>query len=487
MIKPVILVVDDEYNTRNGIKQALDIEDKYEVETAESTDAALAVLERRPVDLMLSDIRMPGRDGISLVSEVVKRFPHTLCILLTAYGSIETAVDAMRSGAYDFLTKPINLDHLDVKIQQALEAQHLKSRVENLQSQVDQKYGMGNIIGESESMQKVYTTIRDAAPTDATVLIQGASGTGKELAAHAIHQLSNRSQGPFIAVNCSALASTILESELFGHEKGAFTGATTLRKGRFELANGGTLFLDEISEIDQSVQVKLLRVLQEREIERVGGTQPIKVDFRLIVATNRKLADCVKKGTFREDLFYRLNVLCISLPSLCDRVGDIPLLLHHFLKEFNKKNGKQIQGFTPEALNLLSSYKWPGNVRELRNVVERMVVLSHHQILDETDVPPEITRGIVVTAQPIVAAPTPAVQTTGEKSVQTTPAVPAQPVASNSLGEGSLADTERCKIMAVLKENGGNKTRAAEELGISRRTLHRKLRAYREAGMEDNQ
>ena len=449
--KPVILVVDDDKNTRDGLQRAL--QRHYAVKTVESAEAALAFLAGgAPVDVMLSDLRMPGSDGLVLLRRVHAQFPQTVCILLTAYGSVETAVEAMKQGAYDFLTKPVNLDHLDLLVARALKSRDLEKKVETLESQLNEKFGMENIIGESDAMQQVFEIIRQTAPTQASVLIQGPSGTGKELVAQAIHRLSTRAQGPFVAVHCAALSSTLLESELFGHEKGAFTGATGQRKGRFELADGGTLFLDEVSEVDPSIQVKLLRVLEERTFERVGGEETIETDIRVIAATNRDLREYVRQGKFREDLFFRLNVVDIMLPSLAERTDDIPLLAGRFLKEYAEKNGKRIDGFSPDALNLLAAYAWPGNVRELRNTIEKMVVLSRTERLSARDVPANIREAVkgpvgLASRAPVLLA-------------------------------GSLADTERRKIMAVLDKNGGNRTRAAGELGISRRTLHRKLREY---------
>ena len=451
--RPVILVVDDDKNTRDGLQRAL--QRHYDVVTAESSDAALALLAGgTEADVLLSDLRMPGADGLSLLRRVNAQHPRTVCILLTAYGSVETAVEAMKQGAYDFLTKPINLDHLDMLVARALKSRDLEKKVETLESQLNEKFGMESIIGESPAMQQVFEVIRQTAPTQASVLIQGASGTGKELVAQAIHRLSTRAKGPFVAVHCAALSPTLLESELFGHEKGAFTGATVQRKGRFEMADGGTLFLDEVSEIDPSIQVKLLRVLEERTFERVGGEETIETDIRLIAATNRDLRAYVKEGKFREDLFFRLNVVDILLPSLSERAGDIPLLTDRFLKEYCGRNGKRIEGLTPDAVNLLAAYAWPGNVRELRNAVEKMVVLSRSERLTARDVPANIRDAVRGHVGVLGRAP--------------------------ALMTGSLADTERRKIMAVLEKNGGNRTRAADELGISRRTLHRKLREYRE-------
>ncbi len=456
--KPVILVVDDDKNTRDGLQRAL--QRHYTVKTAESAETALAVLASDPaVDVMLSDLRMPGADGLVLLRRVHAQHPQTVCILLTAYGSVETAVEAMKQGAYDFLTKPINLDHLDMLVARALKSRDLEKKVETLESQLNEKFGMENIIGESDAMKQVFEIIQQTAPTQASVLIQGPSGTGKELVAQAIHRLSTRAQGPFVAVHCAALSATLLESELFGHEKGAFTGAAGQRKGRFELADGGTLFLDEVSEIDPSIQVKLLRVLEERTFERVGGEETIETDIRVIAATNRDLREYVRQGKFREDLFFRLNVVDIALPSLSERSGDIPLLADRFLKEYCLKNNKRIEGLTPDAMNLLTAYTWPGNVRELRNTLEKMVVLSRTERLSARDVPANIREAVKGHAGLVSRAPV--------------------------LMAGSLADTERRKIMAVLEKNSGNRTRAADELGISRRTLHRKLREYKEQAVDE--
>jgi len=458
--KPVILVVDDDKNTRDGLQRAL--QRHYTVKTAESADAALAILGgEAPVDVMLSDLRMPGTDGLGLLRRVNAQHPQTVCILLTAYGSVETAVEAMKQGAYDFLTKPINLDHLDMLVARALKSRDLEKKVETLESQLNEKFGMENIIGDSPAMKQVFEVIQQTAPTQASVLIQGPSGTGKELVAQAIHRLSTRAKGPFVAVHCAALSATLLESELFGHEKGSFTGATVQRKGRFEMADGGTLFLDEISEIDPSIQVKLLRVLEERTFERVGGEETIEVDIRVIAATNRDLRSYVQQGKFREDLFFRLNVVDITLPSLAERAGDIPLLADRFLKEYGDKNGKRIEGLTPDAVSLLAAYAWPGNVRELRNTIEKMVVLSRSERLSARDVPANIREAVKGPAGSAASR---------------------MPV----LMSGSLAETERRKIMAVLEKNGGNRTRAADELGISRRTLHRKLREYKEQAADES-
>lgn len=455
--KATVLIVDDDKNTRDGLSLALDRH--YRVLTAESGERALALLAVNPdVDILLSDMRMPGMGGLELLKTVRAKHPSVTCILLTAYGTVDTAVDAMRHGAYNFLTKPVSLDQLDLMLDKALKDRALERRVRSLESQLDERFGLENIVGQSEAMRPVFETIRQVAPTQATVLIQGPSGTGKELVARAIHRLSPRAGKPFVAINCAALPASLLESELFGHEKGAFTGAVAQRIGRFEQANEGTLFLDEISEIDASVQVKLLRVLESRQFERVGGTQTVDVDIRVIAATNRNLRAYVDQGKFREDLFFRLDVVDVLLPPLRERAGDVELLANRFLREFNERNGRAVEGFTPEAMRLLNAYAWPGNVRELRNTVERMVVLAKGTRLDVADVPQALRE----------SAP--------DKSVRAVP--------DEGSAGGSLAETEKRQIMDVLRKNRGNRTKAALELGISRRTLHRKLKEWREETSE---
>jgi DNA-binding NtrC family response regulator len=450
---PVILVVDDDRNTRDGLVRAL--QRQYTALAAESAERAMAILDERPVDILLSDVRMPGTDGITLLQRALARHPSLVAILLTAYGNVETAVEAMKRGAYDFLMKPVNLDHLELLLQRALRSRDMESENLALREQLEDKFGIENLVGNSAAMRQLFEVIRQAAPTQATVLIQGESGTGKELVAHAIHRLSTRSKGPFVAVHCAALSPTLLESELFGHEKGAFTGAAYQRRGRFEMADGGTLLLDEVSEIDASAQVKLLRVLEERSFERVGGAQLVEVDIRLVAATNRDLRALVAAGKFREDLFFRLDVVSIQLPPLRERLEDIPLLCSHFLEEFKRRNNKAMDGMTPDALNLLAAYHWPGNVRELRNTIEKMVVLSRSPRLTARDVPANIRDQvrIVPTGRPVT--------------------VPAG---------STLENMERDMIRSALRRNRESRTLAAKELGISRRTLHRKIREMREAG-----
>ena len=432
-----ILIVDDEKDTREFMARALS--GKYEVVTAADAELAMRQLDSdASIRLMLSDIRMPGEDGLTLMKAAKAAHPNLAVVLLTAFGSIDQAVAAMKDGADDFLTKPVDLDQLELRVEKALKAHRLEAEVNDLKAQLDEKYGLGNIVGSSPAMQRVFRMVRQAAPTDATVLLEGPSGTGKELVARAIHNLSPRAKGPFVAVELAAISPSLLEAELFGHEKGAFTGAVARRVGRFEAANHGTIFLDEISEMPLEIQVKLLRVLQEREFQRLGSNDSVKTDIRIVAATNRDLAAYVRAGKFREDLYYRLNVIDLHLPALKDRAGDIPLLVGRFLKEFG---GKTI---SPEAMKLLEAYPWPGNVRELRNAVEKMCVLSPTGEIGEEDVPDEMKRG-------------------GARTLSTA---------------GTLEETEKEKILAVLEEVGGNRTKAAERLGISRRTIYRKLEEY---------
>ncbi len=441
-MKDRILIVDDEKDTRDFMARALST--KYDVTTAADAELAMRQInEDGTIRLLLSDVRMPGADGITLMKAAKAANPDLAVVLLTAFGSIDQAVDAMKDGADDFITKPVNLDQLELRVEKALKAHRLEAEVEGLKAQLDEKYGLENIVGSSPAMRKVFGMIRQTAPTDATVLLLGPSGTGKELAAHAIHNLSKRAKGPFVAVEIASINPNLLESELFGHEKGAFTGADARRAGRFEAANGGTLFLDEISEMSLELQVKLLRVLQEREFQRMGSNETIKTDIRIVAATNRDLAAYVREGKFREDLYYRLNVIAMRLPALKDREGDVPLLVNRFVREFG---GKSV---TPEAMRLLEAYQWPGNVRELRNMVERMCVLSPSGEIGVDDVPDEV-KGVGVQALSAM---------------------------------GTLEETEKAQIAAVLKEVGGNRTEAAKRLGISRRTIYRKIVEY---GLEDS-
>ncbi|MDI6775454.1 MAG: sigma-54 dependent transcriptional regulator [Verrucomicrobiota bacterium] len=451
---PSVLIADDDKSTRDGLQRAL--RNGYRVFLAENAERALAILGENDFDVLLADVRMPGMDGLTLLQRALAQRPDLICILLTAYGNVETAVEAMKRGAHDFLAKPVNLDHLDLLLKRALRSRDVESENRKLREQLDTRYGLDNIVGASPTMQRVFDAIRQAAPTQATVLIQGDSGTGKELVARALHRLSTRNRGPFVVVHCAALAPTLLESELFGHEKGAFTGALARRHGRFELADGGTLFLDEISEIEASVQVKLLRVLEERRFERVGGSETVEVDIRLIAATNQNLRQRVQEGKFREDLFFRLDVVNIELPPLLNRREDIPLLAGRFLQEFNAKNGKAFEAITPDAVDMLSAYSWPGNVRELRNTVEKMVVLASGNKLTTRDIPANIRETLRVEG-----------------------GLPAKTPAGLEQPPASLAETEKRLILAALRKHDRNRTKAAREIGISRRTLHRKLKEYK--------
>ena len=449
-MKKKILIVDDEKPLRDTLAKWF--APTYECITAQDADAAMMAVESNPdLALMISDVRMPGTDGVELVRRAKAANPSMACILLTAYGTVDLAVEAMKDGADDFFQKPVtDLKQFELRVGKAIKTVALEREVAALKSQLNAE--LETFTGKSPAMEKVYRLIRKAAPSSANVLIEGQSGTGKELVAHALHNLSPRANGPFVAVECAALSKDLLESELFGYVKNAFTGADPKgRVGRFEAANGGTLFLDEISEIDPSTQVKLLRVLESRTFQRIGDNADVKTDFRLVAATNRNLAAYVAEGKFREDLFYRLNVIDIHLPALKDRPGDIALLASRFLKEFSAANGGAVKGIDPKAMKALEDYSWPGNVRQLRNVIEKMVVLSSGQTLGVADLPVEITEA-------------PAAQATA---------------GTGTGGAITLADAEKERILAALAAAGNNKSRAAEVLGISRRTLHRKLNEWK--------
>jgi two-component system response regulator AtoC len=441
-----ILIVDDEKHTREGLRQSL--EEDFDIYTAGNADEALNVLNSDQIDLVLTDLRLGGEDGMTLIERILQRPRPPVCILMTAYGSIATAVEAMKRGAYDFVTKPVNIDELGIKISRAIKGQQTEQENLHLKQQVDKRFGLENIIGESKAMHDIFDTIRQVAPSRATVLILGESGTGKELIAHAIHNLSNRIKARFVAFNCAAFSPQLIESELFGHERGAFTGAVERRIGRIEQAAGGTLFLDEIAEIDSNVQVKLLRALDPGVFERVGGNQSIRANVRLIAATNRDLLSFVREGKFREDLFYRLNVVQIRLPSLRERKEDIPLLANAFLKEICERDGKAFRPLSTEAMDCLLKYDWPGNVRELKGAIDSGMTLSTGQQITPRDLPLAV-RGQVESLAPREAG------------------------AQNQV---NLHENERRLIIRALDECGGNRTEAAKKLGISRRTLHRRLR-----------
>jgi DNA-binding NtrC family response regulator len=455
MTTPTLLIVDDEKTTREGLRAAL--EDRYEVYLAEDARMAMELLEKDHFDVLLTDFRLPNEDGMKIIARAKSLSRPPICILMTAYGSEELAVDAMKRGADDYIAKGrLQIEELEMRISRALRQRNLEVENVSLRQELDSRFGMENIVGESGPMRDVLEVVKQVAPSRATVLLLGESGTGKEMIAKVIHRLSPRSQQPMVSVHCAALSPTLLESELFGHEKGAFTGAHERRIGRFEQAQGGTLFLDEIGEIDAATQVKLLRFLGERTFERVGSNKTISADVRLLAATNKNLDEMVKTGTFREDLFFRLRVVEVRLPGLRERREDIPLLAQSFLREFAAENQKQVNSFTPDAVELLLSYDWPGNVRELRTAIEHAVVLCRGERITARDLPPSVR----AQNQP------------GAVSPSGTPPVPAiQP----SL---SVVENEKQLIIRALKETGGNRTLAASKLGMSRRSLHRKLRKY---------
>jgi DNA-binding NtrC family response regulator len=451
-----LLIVDDEKNTREGLRQSF--EDDFDVYTAANIADAMESLEHDHIDLMIVDLRLGGENGMTLIERALKLANPPLCIMMTAYGSVETAVQAMRRGAYDFVTKPLNIDDLEIRVRRALRGRRVEEENRDLRKQVDRSFGMNNILGNSAVMQEVFQTIRQVAPSRATVLITGESGTGKELAAKALHNLSNRAKRKFLAVHCAALSPQLLESELFGHEKGAFTGAMERRVGRFEEADGGTIFLDEIGEIDAGTQVKLLRVLsEERGFERLGSNKPIQVDVRVISATNQDLGQMVEQGDFRLDLFHRLNVVRIHMPPLRERREDIPVLVEAFLREFAKANEKPYREMTHDAMRALLDYRWPGNVRELRAAVEHGVVMATGQRIGLRDLP-------YFLRDPDAAA-TPDPTLLSDDNVEE----------KDSL---NLEQSEKDLIIKALRETGNNRTKAAEKLGISRRTLHRRLKQF---------
>jgi DNA-binding NtrC family response regulator len=459
---PSILIVDDEKHTRDGLRRLLD--DEYDTYVAADITGAMEVLERDQVDVLITDLRLGGEDGMTLIERALK-LPHPpICIMMTAYGSVDTAVEAMKRGAYDFVTKPLNLDKVELLISRALNSRRMEQENRTLRQQVEERYGLENIIGESAALREVLDTIRQVAPSSASVLLEGESGTGKELAAHAIHNLSRRHKAKFVTVHCAALSPQLLESELFGHERGAFTGAHERRIGRFEQANGGTIFLDEIGEIDASTQVKLLRVMsEERAFERVGGTQQLRADVRLIAATNKNLETLVREGKFRDDLYFRLNVVRITMPPLRERKEDIPLLVRGFLRHFSKSNEKPLLDLTTDAMDALLTYDWPGNVRELRTAIEHGVVMANGPKITVRDLPSAV-RTAARAALPGGITPATAY---GEK---------ASPL--------DLHETEKRLVMQALASTKGNITAAAKKLGISRRTLHRKINEMNAAKSE---
>ena len=445
-----VLIVDDDEKMRNLLQKVL-VRNGYGVSAAGSGESALRRIEEQGYDIVLSDIRMPSMDGMELLGRIREVSPETTVIMMTAFGSVGSAVEAMKQGAYDYISKPFKMDEVLIVLSRVVEEKRLRRELISMRRALAERYAFGNIVGKSKPMQEVYDLIRRVAPTTATVLIRGKSGTGKELVARALHFNGPRKEGPFVPVNCSALPENLLESELFGHVKGAFTGAAADREGLFVEADGGTIFLDEIAEMGPELQSRLLRVLQEREVRPVGGSRQRTVDVRVIAATNQDLETRVKEGRFREDLYYRLNVIPIRLPDLRERLEDIPLLVDHFLKKYAGEVGG-VKRISREVLAALARYSWPGNVRELENVVQRMAVLCAGEEIQLEDLPPEL-------------------RTAREELL---------PRAVRE--EVTLSELEKEYILMVLERTGGNQTRTAEILGIDRRTLYRKLQSYKAEG-----
>jgi two-component system response regulator HydG len=445
-----VLVVDDEANARMALKELL-TDEGYMVQTAPDGFKALGVLREWPCDVLITDLRMPVMDGLSLLRKVSVEFESLACIVMTAFGTVENAVEAMRSGAEDYLTKPLNFEAVELVLERTFERLELRAELETLRKRAARNETGTQMIGTSMPMQKLKRMIEQVANSRATILISGESGTGKELVAKQIHEHSERGDGPFVALHCAALSESLLESELFGHEKGAFTGANVQRQGRFEEAAGGTLFLDEIGEISPALQVKLLRFLQEREFERVGGNKTISVDVRIVAATNRDLEEEVHEGKFREDLYYRLNVIHLKAPPLRTRRSDISLLVRHFAAQYAKRNHKTIEAISPEVLELMTNYDWPGNVRELENVIEHAVVLADSPRLDVRHLPDGF----------------------GESRFL--------PGAEIRIPGSTVEDIERYAILKTYEATGGNSTKTAEILDISVRKVQYKLKEYQQA------
>jgi two-component system response regulator HydG len=448
-----VLVVDDDHAHRTMLCTLIG---GWGYEVVEADDGAIAIekVKEHSYDLVLMDVRMVNMSGLEALDHIKSYNPAIPVIIMTAYSSVDTAVEAIKQGAHDYLTKPLDFSKLKITLERAMEHTRLKAENRLLKESLGEHFDRQNIIGRSPAMITLLETVAQVAPSEATVLITGESGTGKELIAGAIHYNSARKEGPFVKLNCAAITETLLESELFGHEKGAFTGADRRKEGRFYTAHGGSLFLDEVSEMSLTMQVKLLRVLQERDFTRVGGEESIQVDVRVLAATNKNLLNLISRGEFREDLYYRLNVVDIEIPPLRKRQEDIPLLAQHFLKRFATKNSKQIKGFAPRALDLMIHYRWPGNVRELMNAVERAVVLSRAEFLSEKDF------------------------TINVDSETKTAASVSEMNAIKISGDRPLGEIEKETILITLEAAGGNKSETARRLGITRKTLHKKLKRY---------
>ena len=469
-MKATILVVDDERNIREGLRRALEF-DGHAVLTAADGREALSVLANEEIDLVIADLRMPRLSGDQLLKQVAERHPTVRVIILTGHATVEVAVQAMRDGAYDFLEKPVNLERLGLLVERALAERKLTLSNRELRRELERQQASRGLLGNTAAMHRVFEMVEQVAPSRASVLVTGESGAGKEVVAEAIHRLSPRAEQPLIKVHCAALAETLLESELFGHERGAFTGAAGLKRGRFELAHTGTIFLDEIGEISPAVQIKLLRVLQDRAFERVGGEQTIEADVRVIAATNRDLAAETAAGRFRDDLFYRLNVVNIRVPPLRERREDIPILAAALLKTLAAENGKEIEGFDADANQRLWDYEWPGNVRELQDAIESAVVMTRGSVIAAADLPPHVREDSTNAF----------VRTAAGSASRLIPGQPDQPAgdAYVRLPIGStVEDAERELIRYTLAAHRGNKTKAAAVLGIGRKTLHRKLAEY---------
>jgi two-component system response regulator HydG len=453
-----VLIVDDDEGHADAVAESLERLGHYECVVANSGAKGAALLESDIFDVVITDLKMGDVDGLAILRKAKEELPEAEVVVLTGHGSINSAVTAMQHGAYTYLTKPLDIQELRGAVEKASESLRLRRYAADLNRRLDEKFGFEGVVGGSPAMHRLVTQLQQTAPTDSTVLIQGENGTGKELVARAIHQNSRRKSKPFVPLNISALSESILESELFGHEKGSFTGAERRRIGHFEQANGGTLFLDEVGEMPMTTQIKLLRVLEDGVINRVGANEQVKVNVRLVSATNADLKDMVAKGTFRRDLYYRLNVVNIVLPPLRERRGDIPLLLEHFQREMTGRHGKSVEGFSKSALRALQAYDWPGNIRQLRNAVERMVVVDLDGLLDVDDLPDDIPTLMPVRSE----GPAPSVAVSGQDGL---------------IGK-SLTEVERYYIERALEITEGNREAAATMLGMGERTLYRKIKEY---------
>ncbi len=449
MEKPRILLVDDDKNTANGLRKIL-LQDGYDTSCTYTGKEALDLIEAEHFDIVITDMKLPDISGFSIIEKVKKKNVDIAVVMITAFSSIQTAIDAMKKGADDYLTKPVNIEELELILKKIWERRLLILQNKELKQKLNDKYNFSGIIGNTPEIQLIFKTITEIAPTAATVLIYGDTGTGKELIANAIHYSSDRRDKPFITLHCASLSEGVLESELFGHEKGAFTGAISQRRGRFELANGGSLFLDEVGEMNSHVQIKLLRVLETGKFERVGGEKTFESDVRIIAATNKDLEKEIKEGRFREDLYYRLNVINLKLPSLIERKEDIGLLIDNFLIKYSKKNRKNIKGLTPQSAKLLNNYDWPGNVRELENAIERAVVMARNEYIEPNDLPSNIN-----------------VNT--KKSRKETFRIPSG---------ATMKEIEKKVIIETLQTTNGSKSKAAKILGISTRKIEYKIKEW---------